>query len=84
MASSSTAFTKVELSAVTSTVHSTRTRLIHVESTGEGEVVQQFLSFVYSGWFKNKDDEANDNNGFVQVWVEIIPPLVHMAGKVNK
>jgi len=45
-------------------------------------VVQQFLSFVYSGRFKNKQGKANEN-GFVEVWAEILPQLVYMADKVH-
>jgi len=47
------------------------------------EVVDQFLSFLYTGRFKNKR-KANDNqDGFVEVWVEILPQLVFMADKVH-
>jgi len=45
------------------------------------EVVDQFLSFLYTGRFKNKR-KANEN-GFVEVWKEILPQLVYMADKVN-
>jgi len=45
------------------------------------EVIDHFLSFVYTGRFKNKR-KANEN-GFVEVWVEIVPQLVYMADKVN-
>jgi len=45
------------------------------------EVVEQFLSFLYSGRFKNKDEENED--GFLEVWIKILPQLVYMADKVR-
>jgi len=42
------------------------------------KVVDQFLTFLYTGLFKNKDPVEGDDPR----WVEMLPELVYIADKV--
>jgi len=45
------------------------------------EVVDQFLTFLYTGKLKDKRRKGNDDDE--PVWVQMLPQIIYIADKVN-
>jgi len=58
----------------------TKDRVVKIEDVSSAGVVDQFLTFLYTGRFKGKRQEAGDND---PQWVTMLPELVYLADKYD-